>query len=174
LEDLVEGLDGVLLVRREGLVLEDGVVVPVELVEVLQVDEFVELLARLLVHADVGVVIFVEGLQQGGQEIFNAQMLRDPVLRTVPGTGLILGTHVAPALGVHHARLIVQFLLLRLNRTVPFVEDRTLGLAVESEVHFGEVVFVRGLYFLVLVVVLVVVVVEALRGEEVGLRLGER
>ncbi len=46
---------------------EDGVVVPVEFVEVLQVDEFVELLARLLVHADVGVVIFVECLEHGGQ-----------------------------------------------------------------------------------------------------------
>lgn len=67
LEDLVECLDGVLLIRREGLVFEDGVVVPVELVKVLQVDEFVELLARLLVHADVGVVIFVEGLQHGRQ-----------------------------------------------------------------------------------------------------------
>ncbi len=67
MEDLVEGLDGVLLVRREGVVLEDGVVVPVEFVEVLQVDKFVELLACLLVHADIGVVIFVEGLEHGGQ-----------------------------------------------------------------------------------------------------------
>ncbi len=86
MEDLVEGFDGVLLVWREGLVLEDGVVVPVEFVEVLQVDEFVELLACLLVHADVGVVIFVEGLEHGGQEILNTQLLCDSVLCTVPGT----------------------------------------------------------------------------------------
>jgi hypothetical protein len=99
--------------------------------------------------------------------------LGDPAFRAIPGTGLILGTHVARALDVHHARLIVHFLLLRLNRTVPFVKDCTLGFAIESKVHFGEVIFVIGLYFLVLVVVLVVVVVEALRGEEIGLRLGE-
>lgn len=87
------------------------------------------------------------------------------------GVMFIFRTFAAGVFDIHH--ITVSRLIGWLDTVIPLVENGSFGFTVESEVDFGEVILVLSLYFFVVVVVLVVVVVEALRGEEVVLGLGE-
>ena len=65
LEDFIEDVNRVLLIGDEGLVLVGRVEETVEFGQVLEMDEFVELFALVLICTDVAVVLFVEGLEHG-------------------------------------------------------------------------------------------------------------
>ena len=147
----------------------------VELVQILQVDKLIELLPWFLIQPYVRIVLLMKSIQHGGQQILNTQLFGHKLIFPMDiHLMLILRTPITLILNIHHTRAIMPHHLIHLlNTMVPFIKYGSLGLAIDSKIDFTQVLGVFGLYLLIVVVVLVVVVVEALRGEEVGLRLGK-